>query len=642
MRTLVLLLLISLGLAISLSSCEPEPPPPCEGTEEDPCVWVFVPSRDRESIQEGAEAIAGVIKRDAGIFIEPRVALDFLDAAEQMCRGEAHIGALNTFSYLVAHDVWNCAEIGFVTERFESTHYNGQIVANADSGIVTVRDLRGRTFCRPDPASTSGWIMPSLLMQAEGIDPETDIEIIESEGHTGVILDVYRGVCEAGASFGDARDDPEIKDAFPDVKERVVAIAQTSPIPNDTISFLPDWPERHRRSIMDAFLEVPPEIRRLPQDWDGIREADDSTYDLVRAEIIDSGSEVAGFIPAYPPEAELIEIPLSGPIASRSSEISSMAWYGDHLILMPQDPDFFSQEAPVFFALPEEDIVDVIDQLAASGMPEPLEPLQIPLPKADLDELRDKIVDFDGFEAIAFDGNNIYLTIEAEPPTGREGWLVSGMIAPDLSGIDLDTERIDWIEPQAGFGQWSDETIVSSGDGLFTLYEVNGQLGEARNPGPHATVFNLDLNHQGEIPFPHIEYRVTDATALDEENRFWVINYLFPPEQINPLTPDTQFTDRGCPWGRSHAALPQVERLVEFQYTPEGIMLIDDSCPIQIELLYRPEFYNVEEGPPADDPRNWEGLVRLDDRGFLIISDEHPLTIFGFIEYMDQEERVGN
>jgi hypothetical protein len=29
--------------------------------------------------------------------------------------------------------------------------------------------------------------------------------------------------------------------------------------------------------------------------------------------------------------------------------------------------------------------------------------------------------------------------------------------------------------------------------------------------------------------------------------------------------------------------------------------------------------------------RNWEGLVRLDDRGFLLVTDLFPGTILGFV-----------
>ncbi|MEJ2350889.1 MAG: PhnD/SsuA/transferrin family substrate-binding protein, partial [Anaerolineales bacterium] len=72
------------------------------GTEENPIVWVLVPSQDTETVLTGADEIAAAIEDATGLIVEPRVTTDFTGAVEAMCSGEAHIGALNTFNYVVA------------------------------------------------------------------------------------------------------------------------------------------------------------------------------------------------------------------------------------------------------------------------------------------------------------------------------------------------------------------------------------------------------------------------------------------------------------------------------------------------------------------------------------------------------------
>jgi hypothetical protein len=69
--------------------------------------------------------------------------------------------------------------------------------------------------------------------------------------------------------------------------------------------------------------------------------------------------------------------------------------------------------------------------------------------------------------------------------------------------------------------------------------------------------------------------------------------------------------------GPTHAQKPQVERLIELQVKDAGIVLTDRP-PIQLQLS-------------SDVPRNWEGLVRLDDRGFLLATDKFPGTLLGFV-----------
>jgi hypothetical protein len=63
--------------------------------------------------------------------------------------------------------------------------------------------------------------------------------------------------------------------------------------------------------------------------------------------------------------------------------------------------------------------------------------------------------------------------------------------------------------------------------------------------------------------------------------------------------------------------------LVELQYTESGLELTG-AAPIQLELL------------PGSLPHNWEGLVRLDSRGFLVMTDSFPDTILGFVPSPDE------
>ena len=118
------------------------------------------------------------------------------------------------------------------------------------------------------------------------------------------------------------------------------------------------------------------------------------------------------------------------------------------------------------------------------------------------------------------------------------------------------------------------------------------------------------------LPFPTIEYRLTDATETDGEGRFWMINYLKDGgvKKLDPA-PDELAAQYGL--GLTHAEAQAVERLVEFQVTEEGVVRTH-TPPIQLQLL-------------DDQSRNWEGIVRLGQRGFLLMTDKYPETILGFV-----------
>ncbi|MFQ5407839.1 MAG: phosphate/phosphite/phosphonate ABC transporter substrate-binding protein, partial [Anaerolineales bacterium] len=265
------------------------------GTEENPIVWVLVPSQDTESTLSGAEEIAAAFEDATGLVVTPLVTTDYTGAVEAMCNGEAHMGALNTFNYVVASQR-GCADVAVASVRFGSTFYSGQMITQAGSGIESVTDLAGKTFCRPDPTSTSGWVVPSIAMQAEGIDPENDLaEIIDAGGHDAVVIAVYNGDCDAGSTFVDARN--IVEDEFPDVKDKVVVIAESAPIPNDNISFAPNVPAAMRDGLVGVLLDLASsdaglETLNSVYSWSGMEEVDDSFYDGFRQQLEAAGVNI--------------------------------------------------------------------------------------------------------------------------------------------------------------------------------------------------------------------------------------------------------------------------------------------------------------------------------------------------------------
>ncbi len=278
---------------------ETEAPAPEIGTEENPIVWVLTPSQDTEAVISGAEAITQFIEDETGLVIKAFVATDFTAQVEALCSGEAQMAAINTFGYVRANER-GCAEVALATVRYGSTSYSGQIITRPDTGIESIADLAGKTFCRPDPGSTSGWVIPSLLMRGAGIDPEKDLaRIVDAGGHDATVIAVYNGDCDAGSTFEDAR--AIVEDEFPDVKEKVIVIQTTAPIPNDNISFRPDFPADLSEKIVDALLKLNDtdegkEMLKGLYSWSGLERVDDSFYDGFRQQLEAAGMSIEDLV----------------------------------------------------------------------------------------------------------------------------------------------------------------------------------------------------------------------------------------------------------------------------------------------------------------------------------------------------------
>lgn len=322
-------------------------------------------------------------------------------------------------------------------------------------------------------------------------------------------------------------------------------------------------------------------------------------------------------------ETEVQFIELSGPAAGRDAEISSLVWYGDTLLLITENPFIYATEGNVgmFFALDKDDIVDYL----TAEEPAPLEPYPVPLLGKDIqDAVGGYSVAFDGFEAAAvrtgegfFSNDQIFLTIEAdtvsEADPSMRSYLISGTIAPDLSSIALDMDRFIELPYQTDFNNMSYEGLLLNGRNLLAFYEVNG---EAANPDNAAYSVDLATGEVLPVPMADLNYRLTDATNPDSDGVFWAINYFFVGEDFLAAEDDPLFAAYGT--GASQIEYDGYERLVAFQLTDSGVELAD-VAPIQLLMT-------------ADsNGRNWEGIERLDDLGFLIVTDRFPTTLLGFV-----------
>ncbi|GAB4522458.1 MAG: hypothetical protein Fur0018_04240 [Anaerolineales bacterium] len=311
-----------------------------------------------------------------------------------------------------------------------------------------------------------------------------------------------------------------------------------------------------------------------------------------------------------PSEQPVILLPLEGPAAQRNAEFSGLAWYGERLILLPQYPSRFSAQANgadgALFVLTKDEILAALD---ASPVPA-LTPRPLPVWWGNL---TGQVRGFEGFEALAIAGDTACLTIEASP-AGMKGYLVCGALAPDLSALRLDPATLTEIPLPAQVSNKSDEALLALPDGsMAAFYEVNGaQL----TPSPFVSLFSPAFEPAGSVPFPRLEYRLTDVTAQDSEGVFWGINYFYPGDTEQRTADDPLAARYGL--GASHTPGGPVERLVALRWTAEGLTLLD-MPPLYLQLL------------PGGEARNWEGLVRLEGRGFLLVTDKYPQTLLGFV-----------
>jgi hypothetical protein len=291
---------------------------------------------------------------------------------------------------------------------------------------------------------------------------------------------------------------------------------------------------------------------------------------------------------------EPIYITLNGDITSPDQEISGLAWYNDNLILLPQYPD------DRIYSIPKQQIIAFLDSSLTTILPK-----EIKWNPLDLDK---HISGFEGYESIIFNDDTVYVTIEAERRKINSGFIARGIIDNNKNEIKISNKSLKKIKTPVMLRNMTYETILIHNNTVITIYEVNSTKA-IEKPVYH----QFDKNLKSDIikRFPFTEYRITDATEIDNEGKFWVTNYFWPGD-YDLLKPDLNYIIT------KKEDIKPVERLLEFQFV-DGKIVRTETQPINIKLS---EF---------GESRNWEGIVRLDNIGFLIVTDRFPGTILAFI-----------
>ena len=287
-----------------------EVPAPELGTAENPLIMALAPSATTQELQTGGQAIADKLSELTGYTITVSVPTNYAAMIEAMGAGNAHIGWLAPFQYVVAHGK-GYADVGLATIRNGSNHYGFQFVANAAAGFTSYYDaataadtadaatalaqFADKKPCWTDPLSSSGYILPSGLLKANDVKTKSGAWV---QGHPTVIKSVYLSskgeICDFGATFIDARSN--VVADFPDVNDKVQIIWVSDPfIPNDNVSYAANVPADMREKLTQGLLDLASTeegitlLKNGGYSIQGLEVVDDTFYDDFRVYLEASG-----------------------------------------------------------------------------------------------------------------------------------------------------------------------------------------------------------------------------------------------------------------------------------------------------------------------------------------------------------------
>ena len=109
------------------------------------------------------------------------------------------------------------------------------------------------------PNSTSGYIVPRIVLKANGIDPDKDFKATQNAGsHNNVAIAVYKGDCDAGATYVNIITDTSanLAKTYPDIAQKVSPFFVTDRIPNDGVQVTKDLDPKISAVVVEGLLAM--------------------------------------------------------------------------------------------------------------------------------------------------------------------------------------------------------------------------------------------------------------------------------------------------------------------------------------------------------------------------------------------------
>ncbi len=327
-KKLFLLVGVLMLAALILSACGTAEEEAALGTPENPIKVLFVPSVDVDFMISSGGLIEQALNEATGLTFTVSVPTSYAATIEEMCASpDDTIGFIPALGYVLANQLCG-VEPGLAAVRYGwNVYWTGFYVAR-DSAFQTLEDLEGATWAYPDAGSTSGYLYPASIFADMGI---TVGETVEAGGHPQSVLSVYNGEADVATAYfsppllpsGNWTADmaPDVPDDViescapnadgklycgeyrvldarsavttdaPDIVQKVRILTLSAEIPNDTMSFSPDFPDELKQTILDAVkafvsLDNPACVESLCAEqfynWTAVDTIADENFDGVR------------------------------------------------------------------------------------------------------------------------------------------------------------------------------------------------------------------------------------------------------------------------------------------------------------------------------------------------------------------------
>lgn len=223
----------------------------------------LVPEGSIEEAQSVVADLVSALQDETGLKVEINLSEQSAQAILALCESGSDVVSvawLDGIAFSVAHFL-GCGQPVLQVERGRgadaSTGKASSIIARKSLSIDKLSDLEDRRFCRINHRDNISWLVPSILMNRDGLSPASLRTVSDVEDVESLIESVVRGDCDAAGVPADALE--QFADQFGEDLEKVVVVATSPVIPYSILVADSRVPAATQERLSE-------ELRKLTQD----------------------------------------------------------------------------------------------------------------------------------------------------------------------------------------------------------------------------------------------------------------------------------------------------------------------------------------------------------------------------------------
>ncbi len=227
------------------------------------------------------------LEEHVGMPVKLRVGKDYETVIGDLNTGVVQVAFLGPFSYVLAREKTGGAVEPLAAGTRKSARrnaYNSIIVAGGRTKVMEPSQFNAdHLFTVPDPASTSGYLLPFHRLVELGLDPKTTFKSIHIAGsHIATLLRVQKGDADGGASNMQTYNDL-LKAGMIDI-DSVRIIWRSPDLPEGPITVRKDLPGDIKYRLLKAFIAMPLNLGVYDYEGEliGFHPAFDRQYEVIR------------------------------------------------------------------------------------------------------------------------------------------------------------------------------------------------------------------------------------------------------------------------------------------------------------------------------------------------------------------------